>query len=301
MAGKAVVRTTPKALHKWFEDHDTVLASRIEPLGVDPVRMARAAVLSLTQNPKLGTCSPESFVLALIESAFLKLEPSGVLGQAYLVPYGGQARLQIGYRGLVDLAQRGGTIGAVYASPVYEKDDWDFDLGTQAYITHRPYTYGVPDPLSISTDDLEELGNAGSRICFYAKAHFMAGGKPAIHVMPLLEVEKIRRGAASFRADTSPWITHYDAMGSKTVLRALLWRGIRLSVELQAALVVDQGLERGEAYRLHEASAEFQELKDITDELGLASEEEEEPQGKNGAEALKEKMQKAAQQDGLPQ
>lgn len=296
MAGKAVVKTTPKALHKWFQDHDKVLASRIEPLGVDPVRMSRAAVLCLTQNPKLGTCTPESFVVALIEAAFLRLEPSGVLGGAYLVPYGNRAQLQIGYRGLVDLAQRGGTIGSVYASPVYEKDDWAFDLGSEAFIRHRPFTYKVVNPLDTPTEVLEEMGDPGSRICFYARAHFMAGGTPAIHVMPILEVEKIRRSAASFKADTSPWITHYDAMGSKTVLRALLWRGVRLSVELQAALVVDQGVERGQAYRLHDASSEFQELGDITRELGIQDPEQENgPAPQNGAEALKEKLQEGAQ------
>ncbi|MDK4605734.1 recombinase RecT, partial [Kingella kingae] len=51
-------------------------------------RLARIATTEIRRVPALGTCSPESFLGAIMQCGQLGLEPSNGLGQAYLIPFG---------------------------------------------------------------------------------------------------------------------------------------------------------------------------------------------------------------------
>lgn len=257
---------TVKDMDRWFSDREGDLGARLSSLGVDPVRMTRLAMLAIQGNPALIRCSPGSIFIALMEAASLKLEPT--LGHAYLVPYGNQARLQIGYRGLVDLAQRSGAVGAVHAAMVYEKDSLDYQEGTSGFVAHERFVEVIQkDPLEMSDADLE-AAKPGFRRMVYAVAHLLTGGPPAFDIMSIPEVEAIRRRAKSFNARTSPWITDYDAMAQKTVLRRTLWRRVRSSVELQAAMQMDSSMEGGKPQRLYEIDDKFASLREVADAVG---------------------------------
>ncbi|XHX46235.1 hypothetical protein O1Q83_01082 [Lonepinella koalarum] len=54
-------------------------------------------------------------------AATLNLPLQNGLGFAYIVPYKGQAQFQLGYKGLIQLAQRSGQFKRLVAVPVYEK------------------------------------------------------------------------------------------------------------------------------------------------------------------------------------
>jgi recombination protein RecT len=256
----------------WFTGKSTELAERIGSLGVDPVRMTRLALLAMQGNNRLLKCSPSSIFVALMEAASLHLEPT--LGHAYLVPYGKSARLQIGYRGLIELAQRSGMVGAVSANMVYERDKFDWQEGTGGFIAHERFVPEITkDPIHLSEAELEEM-SPGFRRMAYAVVHLIAGGPPAFDVMTIPEIEAIRRRAASFNASSSPWITDYDAMAQKTVLRRTLWRRVRSSVELQAAMQMDSSLEGGTPQRLYEIDDKFSGLRDVASAVGHQGEEE---------------------------
>ena len=83
-----------------------------------------------------------SFLGALMNAAQLGLEPNTPLGQAYLIPYRNKGKLecqfQIGYKGLIDMVYRNENIQTVQAQCVYENDDFQYELGLDPKLVHKP-------------------------------------------------------------------------------------------------------------------------------------------------------------------
>ena len=57
------------------------------PKHLSSERFVRIAITSIRQNPGLAPCTQESLLGALMTVAQLGLEPGGVLGQCYLIPF----------------------------------------------------------------------------------------------------------------------------------------------------------------------------------------------------------------------
>ena len=72
-------------------------------------RMIRLSLTAFSQNPALQQCTSNSIFSSIIIASQLGLEP-GVNGQGYLVPYKDKCTFIPGWKGLVDLAQRGGPL-----------------------------------------------------------------------------------------------------------------------------------------------------------------------------------------------
>lgn len=98
--------------------------------------MMRLTLTEFSKNPKLQQCSSNSIFSSIIIASQLGLEP-GVNGQGYLVPYNGTCTFIPGWKGLVDLAQRGGR-SSVWTGAVYEGDEFDYMLGDSPYCRHKP-------------------------------------------------------------------------------------------------------------------------------------------------------------------
>ena len=192
------------------------------PRGMDADRILRIAMTALRQTPKLGACTPASFIGALFQSAQLGLEPSNGLGQAYLVPYGQAVTFIIGYKGLIELARRSGQISELYAYPVYAADHFNFTLGLHRNIDHQPAVDGEP-----ADKDL---------VAVYAVAKFKDGGTD-FEVMTRGQVDAIRKRSKA--SGNGPWVTDYAEMARKTVLKRLCKR-LPLAVETQNALAQDE-------------------------------------------------------------
>ena len=82
-----------------------------------------SAILSIAMNKNLWSCSPESVVKCGVEIVELGLNPNPKLGLAYVVPYGKNATLQIGYKGWINLGYMNGWI--FRAVPVYDVDEFE--------------------------------------------------------------------------------------------------------------------------------------------------------------------------------
>ena len=62
----------------------------------DKARKFLSAVVSCFQNVKgLDACTPASLMSAFMKMAELDMFPSNVSGQAYILPYAGQAQFQL--------------------------------------------------------------------------------------------------------------------------------------------------------------------------------------------------------------
>ena len=200
-----------------------------------PDRLIRVALASWSQNPTLQKATRESFMLSLLRAGQMGLDPSGALGQAYLVPYSDrkkgtvECQLIIGYRGLIELARRSGQISSLDAYPVYAKDRFKYRLGTSPTVEHEPYE-GADDP--------------GPLTHSYAVAVFKDGGCQ-FRVLPRRKIDAIMRSTQS-RGEWGPWKDHYDEMATKTAIRALS-KYLPMSIEFRTAVEYDDEAEYGRA------------------------------------------------------
>lgn len=202
-------------------------------------RLARIALTEVRKVPKLATCDQVSFLGAIMQCAALGLEPGGALGHAYLLPFdknkkvNGQwikdkteVQLIIGYRGMIDLARRSGQIMSIEARAVFAKDEFDVELGLDSKLVHRP-----------AWQDADR----GPLVFVYAVAKLKDGGIQ-FEVMSRAEIEKVR--AQSKAKDSGPWVTHFDEMAKKTVVRRL-FKYLPVSIEMQRAVGMDEQAEAG--------------------------------------------------------
>ncbi|WP_369952342.1 recombination protein RecT [Ralstonia syzygii] len=199
------------------------------PRHMTPERLARIVTTEIRKVPKLAECNAMSFFGAVIQCAQLGLEPGNALGHAYLLPYGKDVQLIIGYRGMIDLARRSGQIISIDARAVYEGDKFDCTLGLDPNIDH------VPDwnnPNRARADKLQFV---------YAVAKLKDGGIQ-FDVMSRTEIEAIR--ARSKAANAGPWKTDYTAMALKSVVRRL-FKFLPVSIEMQTAVGLDERADAG--------------------------------------------------------
>jgi recombination protein RecT len=195
------------------------------PKHITADRMIRVALTCVQRTPKLLDCDPTSLLGAIVQSSQLGLEPDGITGQAYLIPYGNQVQFIPGYRGLVDLARRSGRVTTIYARAVHEQDEFVRVYGTEEKLEHVPSESPEPGPLTFA----------------YAVARFKDGGVQ-FECMSRREIDAIR--SRSQAANKGPWVTDYEEMAKKTVIRRLC-KMLPLSPELATAVARDEQAERG--------------------------------------------------------
>lgn len=191
------------------------------PKHITPERMARVALNSLRKTPALWDCDPMSIVKSVLEAAQLGLEVDGVLGHAYLVPYGKECQLLPGYRGRIELCRRSGQISTIYAEVVHDGDDFDFGLGDDPFIRHKP--------------NLLDPDRENQPVTYvYAVCKLRDGGTQR-SVMSATQIEAHRKrfsqaGGKSF----SPWqdVINWRWMAKKTTLIQLC-KLLPVSVEAQ--------------------------------------------------------------------
>jgi recombination protein RecT len=86
-------------------------------------KIVASYLTSYMSNPTLQATSLRSQMISLIQCATVGLIPNTPLGQAHVVPYGADARYQLGYAGIVELCRRAGV--HVFAEVVREGDEFD--------------------------------------------------------------------------------------------------------------------------------------------------------------------------------
>jgi recombination protein RecT len=148
---------------------------------------------------------------AIVQVMQLGLEPNRVLGQVYLTPYGKQCQLVAGYRGLIALTQGIEHIERVYAHVVYGADEFEFELGLEERLVHKP----ALDRARQSEPSLAEP------VCAYAVIVY-ASGERRFEVVTADRMEQIRAGSRGSDHPQSPWQIHREEMWRKAALRELL-------------------------------------------------------------------------------
>jgi recombinase, phage RecT family len=203
---------------------DTIRATLKNALG-EHADAFRASMFDLySGDTTLQKCNPRSVAMECLKAATLKLPISKALGFAYVVPYGDTPTFIIGYKGLIQLAQRTGLYKTLNAAPVYEGvyrgENWltgEIDLGGEkindtvvGYVAYFRLING------------------------FEKALYMTSEHVAAHA---------KKYSKSFNSNYSPWKTEFDKMACKTVLRQLLSKYGPMTIDMQGILDSDDNAE----------------------------------------------------------
>ena len=206
------------------------------PKHITSERFIRVALTAVNRTPKLLECTQTSLFKCLLDCSSLGIEPDG--RRAYLIPFGKECTLIISYMGLIELCKRNGDVSNVFGAVVRQNDFFEYDLGTERKITHRPV-----------------LKDRGEILGAYAVVSFKDGEKD-FEFMDLGELHEIRNNSQGYKSairysKTHPWIEHGPEMMKKTTIRRLLKRQI-LSPEIRDTLDKEDGHE-AQSFRQKEA------------------------------------------------
>ena len=222
---------SPVTALKKFLDARTSNLAAYAASRVKPDMLVRLALFEFSQNEHLRKCTPESIYRSLILSAQIGLEPSGIKGEAYLVPFKGQCTLIPGWRGLVKLALKSKAVKRLNSYVVYEHDRFAIYLGSDPRVEHEPH-----------------IGNdRGELVGAYAVAK-LDTGEIDVEWMGIEELQKIKDNAARSRGGKpGPAYAEWEEqMYRKAPLRRLAKR-LPLGDEFFSAVKADEMSETGEA------------------------------------------------------
>lgn len=172
------------------------------PTHLTPDRFLRVALTAFNRTPKLYACTRESLFQSMLDLSATGLEPDG--RHAHLIPYGNQCQLIIDYKGLLALAKRNGVTAD--AKVVREADHFEVieDDGSGNTVINHAVNYRKA---------------RGDSFAFYCRATWQEGDNRVVsyEVMTRDEVEAVR--ARSKAGKSGPWVTDFDEMARKTVMR----------------------------------------------------------------------------------
>lgn len=177
------------------------------PAQIPVERFVRTTITAVQMNPQLLECDRRSLLGSCMKAAQDGLLPDG--REAALVIFRTKDGPKVQYMpmvgGLLKKMRNSGELASIGAHVVYEHDAFDYELGDDERIVHKPH-----------------LGeDRGKPIAAYAIAKTKDS---AIYreVMSLAEINKVR--SASRAKDSGPWVDWWDEMARKTVIRRIAKR-----------------------------------------------------------------------------
>ena len=191
--------------------------------GKNPEAFTSALLTVFNGSDLLKQCEPNSILTAAVQAASCNLHITPSFGEAYIVPFKGQATFQVGVHGYVQLALRTGQYKTLHAGVIHEGEirgvnplTGEFIIGEKisdeviGYVAHLELVNGFTKTLYMTKEEIEE----------HAKNY-----------------------SQSYQADKkktwSIWAKNFDKMATKTVLKLLLKNWGVKSVEMQQALQAD--------------------------------------------------------------
>lgn len=186
----------------------------------------------ISDNEMLQKADQNSILFAAANAAVLDLPINPNLGFAYIIPYNKKqkdgtfkqfAQFQIGYKGLIQLAQRSGQLHKIYATAIYEGqlieenplDGFKFDFTKK--------------------DSKVVIG--------YACKFVLMNGFEKVVYMTVQELKTHgTKYSKTFAKGYGLWETDFEVMALKTIIKLTLSKYAPLSTEMQRALITDQSV-----------------------------------------------------------
>jgi len=187
------------------------------PQWVDPDRFMLTAVMAVSKNPDLQLCTPDSFILSVLEAARIGLMVDGK--EAAIIRYKNRAELMPMVQGLIRLTLRSPGVTKVEARAVYSGDFFEYEYGLTPRLEHRPGPR-----------------HEGEIVTHAYAIVWRQGAEPTFEVVTREEIELAR---LTSRAPDSPaWKNWYGEMARKVALKRLA-KYVDLSPEASRAIELD--------------------------------------------------------------
>lgn len=172
---------------------------RALPSHIDPARFVRATETAVMRDQALLDCDRKSLFQAVMQSAESGLMPNG--RDAALVRFKNQVQFIPMIGGILRLMRNTGEVQSIVAEVVCEHDEFDYRLGDDPHISHKP-----------------AMADRGEVVGAYAILKTKDGGVYR-EFMARSEIDKVK--GISRAGANGPWAQWYSEMARKTVLRRL--------------------------------------------------------------------------------
>jgi recombination protein RecT len=201
----------------------------------------------VANNEKLQECKPVTLMYAALKATSLDLPLDQNLGYAYVIPFNTKSRdlngneivekvaqFQIGYKGFKQLSLRTGQFKALNSTDVR-----DGEIISRNRLTGEILFDFVQD---------DELRKSKKIIGFVAYFELMNGFKQMVYMSTEelknhgMRYSKTFSSEKKYIRESSRWVTEFEAMAQKTVMKLNLSRNAPLSVEMQNAIRFDQSV-----------------------------------------------------------
>lgn len=191
---------------------------------------------ALVSNDKaLQSCDPMSLMFAALKVTSLDLPLDNNLGFAHVIPYKNskenktEAQVQLGYKGIAQLAIRSGQFEIINVTDVREGEL----KGRNRMTGELEFDWIVDDAARLKAKVIGYVGYF-KLLSGYSKTTYWSIAELEQHGV---------KYSQSFKRGYGVWKDNFDAMAKKTVLKLMLNKGdAPMSVEMQQAIKYDQSV-----------------------------------------------------------
>lgn len=231
MSQVAVINEVRSAIERMSPQFKAAL-----PAHVSVDRFVRVTLTAVQTNPNLLEADRRTLFAAATKAAQMGLLPDGREGA--IVTFKNQAQWMPMVAGIMKLVRNSGEISTWSVQAVYENDQFDFCLGDEEHIIHKP-----------------NLANRGKLIAVYSIVT-MKDGEKSREVMSVEDVLAIK--ARSRSGNSGPWVSDFAEMAKKTVIRRHSKR-LPLSTDIDGVLKEDDELFMPEPAQTNQEPAQAEE------------------------------------------
>lgn len=189
------------------------------PKHVDPAKFVRVLMTAVQMTPALLNADRRSLYASAMRASQMGLLPDGREGA--IVTFKDQAQFMPMVAGIMKLVRNSGEISTWSVQAVFENDDFEYELGDNEHITHKP------------------ARSARGPIIGAYSIVTMKDGEKSREYMGIDEINAIR--ARSRSGGSGPWATDFAEMSKKTVVRRHSKR-LPMSTDLDDVLRSDDEL-----------------------------------------------------------
>ncbi len=197
-ANQAVAVAKPSQFEAELAQYEPQLAAAL-PSHIPVERFKRTFITAINQNPDLARLDRRSLFTSLVKCAQDGLLPDG--REAALVKFGDKAQYMPMVAGIIKRMRNSAELASITAHVVYERDQFEYVLGDDERISHKPAT-----------------GERGKPVGAYAIAK-LKSGETQREFMSIDQIEAVRR--VSRAAQNGPWVAWWDQMARKSVIKRL--------------------------------------------------------------------------------
>jgi recombination protein RecT len=211
-----------------YLDSEIVQSRFVQVLGSRNSGPYIASVMTVVKDSKsLQGCSVSSIYTSALRAATLRLSVDPATGQAYLVPFKGQATLIVGYKGLYDMAVRTGKYRYINVGPIYEGQTVEENQITGFHTITGSIKGTRQDNEIIGWIGAFEMNPEKGMLNGFGKTMYMTCEEIHAHA------QQYSKGYGTINKDGIPvdqygkptiWYTEKRKMERKTVLRLLIRR-----------------------------------------------------------------------------